>query len=221
MPRLAGASSLVCLVGSLLSFTGSAQAALAITAPNAGRGFVLSDFVTGFPGSAPMQPAGIAFASNHHVLVTDVDNSTLYALPSHADGQVVGPANVLTTYTSVPYSLAQVQIGGTWHFFGNGFGGFVELDPATGAVTRTLFGVAGLGAAPFPPGIAGPYAGHIFAGGTAIMWNIDPVAWTAVPYAASPTVVTDGMTFSPDGSLLYVVHLDSLFAINVATTGIA
>ncbi len=203
----------------LLLVPALAHADLAITPANAGRGFVVTSYATGFSNSGTYGPVGVAFLANQHVLVTDTDNGVLYGLPSHTDGQAVVTADSISGYTSAVWALAQVQIAGTWHVFGSDLGNFLELDPASGAVTRTIYGAGGYGIAPVPPGVSGPNAGHLFVGGGGFLWNVDPVAWSATPVAYGLIAYGDGIAISPDGSLLYIVRSDSLYAINTTTWG--
>ena len=207
--------------GLLLALATTAHAALTITAPNAGRGFVITDFVTGMPNTGPgsQGPIGVAFRPDHHVLLTDPDAGNLYQLPSHADGQVLSALDFVASYTAPLWGLVQVQIGGAWHYFASDFGNFVEIDPSTGAELRSIPGAATLGMAPYPAGLSGPHAGHIFTGGTFIVWEVDPVAWTATPFMIQTEANTDGLAISPDGTRLYTVHSDSIFAWDMATTG--
>jgi len=199
------------------------RAALTITPANAGRGFVLSDYATGFPngGSGTAGPIGVAFEPNASVLVTDVADGDLYSLPSHADNQAVGASNVVTTFASPFWALAQVQIGGAWHYYGSDLANFYELDPATGAIVGTIYGAGGLGIAPFPPGVAGSYAGHLFIGGTGFIWDVDPTTMTATPWVFGLLGYGDGMAFSPDGSRLYTVRSDTIIALSMVSRGAA
>ena len=114
------AQPLVLLAAILLSCVSPARAALTVTPPNTLRGFVLTDYATGFPNSGlPMGigPIGMAFLPSQAVVITDAWDATLYSLPSHADGQVILAVDAVQTYaSSAPFGLAQVQIAGLWHY---------------------------------------------------------------------------------------------------------
>ena len=103
------------LAAMTLSLPATADASLTITPANASRGFVLTDFVSGFPNSGAMGPIGIAFRPGGQVLVTDPGMNALYSLPGHTDGQLFAPSDSIAGYASPPWALAQVKIGGAWH----------------------------------------------------------------------------------------------------------
>lgn len=198
--------------GILLSFgiADLARAQLSITPPNIGRGFTIEDFCTNFPNSGAMTvgPMGIAFRSDGSVLVTDNPSQSLYALPSHADLQVLAPVDLVKVYGSaVPFGLAQLQIGTVWHYYATG-PDVIEIDPLTGNVLGTIAAaVAALGIAPFPPGVLSPLSGHLLVngigGGFPVIWDVDPVAKTKAVYITM-TDAADGLAITPDGTKILV-----------------
>jgi len=199
-----------------VGITGPARAQLFITPPNVGRGFTIEDFCSGFANTGPFTvgPIGIAFRSDGKVLVTDNADQNLYLLPSHADLQTLMPTDLLKSYGSgSPLGLAQILRGGAWHYYGTG-ADVIEIDPLTGNQIGPSIAsaVAGLGIAPFPPGIVSPLSGHLLvngiSGGFPVIWDIDPVAKTKAVYITM-TDAADGLTLTPDGTKILVASTGS------------
>jgi hypothetical protein len=208
----------------LLSAATAAQAQLSVTVGNAGRGFVLTDYAAGFPnGGGPfgLGPIGIAFYPPSTVFVSDLSDLKVYGFADHVDGKSVTAADVLKDYTGgpVPFSFAEVKVGGVWRIFTSTGTDLQEFDPIAGTLTMKVPGGGGLGMAPFPAGVSGPHAGHIFiagsSSGTPAILEFDPSTTSSSILISHPFVASDGISVSPDGAHLIIVRADSLYSLNI------
>src|SRR5437867_1650255 len=221
------------LIGALLLGT-HAQADLTLTVPAMNAGFTLSTFATGFasqgpPGPTHSGPLGVAYRTDHAVLVADnIDNGHLYVLPSHADGQVAG-ASVSYGGGVLPFGLAQVHNGGVYDYYMTdqqhnnlrritGSGG---LTPFVVSINNPTALAVFPGLSPAPPG---PHTGHLFVTSAAdhTIFEVDPAgnggAGSVTPFVSGLAGGPDGITFSPNGSTLYVAQhsVNTIRAISVA-----
>jgi hypothetical protein len=217
----------------LLSWTTLSQAQPTITPANAGRGFVISSFIDLLPVNSPTSPiqngpTGIGFLQNNSVIFMDWWGGNpivtdLFSVPDHSDNQP--GAYPVSNYGLEQFvGLAQIEIGGAWHYYSNA-GGLVEINPANGLVVETIIPGLGAGTAmvPFPPAVPGPLSGHLFDYGTenpsliTAIWDIDPVAKTKSLFGplTLDNVGISGLAFSTDGSTLYAVGIDTVRAFDV------
>lgn len=170
-------------------------------AGTASPGFAVSDFATGFPTGNRFGPLGVAFDIHGTLFAIDNTDSNLYRFSS-AGGVAAGPSLVSTT--PIPGYL----VGLTFDKAGNlfvarqqveGGGDVAQLDPATGAVIRTV--ASGF----LPLGIAtDPVSGDLF-----VTRSGGPLIRIANPTASAPTVSDygenlsspDGIDFGPEGTI--------------------
>ena len=218
------ASSLGLVLLGLVGTSGPGLAQLTLTTDGISRGFQITTFASGFSfNTGQIGPLGIAYRTDGKVLVTDFDSfnagSTIYVLPSHAGGQTSPfPGAVHYTYGDAS-GLAQIQVGTTWKYFlGQQVAGkIVEIDSDGNYLADVVTGMnAPTGMAPYPPSAAvGPLTGHMFVtDGLNNIWNVDPFG---IPGGTPGTNVTafklaagvgaDGLSFSPDGSIVYVAFV--------------
>jgi streptogramin lyase len=196
---MAGVARLVvlALVGAML--------ALPATAPayHAAPGYQAGDYATGFPiaGCCGWGPIGVAFDASDNLYVGDAADGHIYRF--QPGGGQAGPDTRLTS-APIPGGIKALAIAGDGRIYLARYdaGDVVELDPATGAVRRTV--VSGIRCA---LGLAiDPLSGDLFVSQSSCgitIWRVSGFgagAGTAKPYSA-PLPDVDGLTFAPDGTL--------------------
>lgn len=198
-------------VGALLA-PASSQCQLAIVPAQQHRGFVITQFASGFA----WRDQGIAFLPGGAVLVSDPlgGGENLYRFPDHADGQVANAGTLIRSAPDVsPNQMVQVLDNGVWRYYGNfdaPYQDIAELD-TTGAPIRYLglnMVYPNCGMAAFPPGVSSPYAGHIFFAlpGNSLLsgiYEVDPVTSVVTQFANLWFVNHQQILISPDGATLY------------------
>jgi hypothetical protein len=209
----------------LLGTPARGQPVLTLTPGGAARGFTLTTFASGFPhvltdfSTGDFGPFNAVYRPDGHVLVDDVNNangsSSVYLFPSHADGQIASTISASYPVGTEVRGMAQIQVGTDYNYYMalSGPGQVAQIGP-DGAFMRNVFSLPGANQVSAFPGLSlappGPYTGHLFvdspfSGGQ--IWDINPSTGAGHLFAqlgASGTVDIDGMTFSPDGSILYV-----------------
>lgn len=164
----------------------------------AAPGYAVTTFAGNFPIDcfSGLGPIGIAFSPDNNLLVIDTNNSTLYSF-----GQKGGTASPVTSLGFVIPSngrLAGLTFGRDGRLYATGGGGVFELDPATGAVVRTVVPLNADG-----KGLAvDPISGDLFVAlpfdGIKRILNYSSNTATLVPYASGDF---DGFTFDVDGTI--------------------
>lgn len=187
MPRV-----VVLAVVGVLALAGNAQGY------QAAPGWTASDYVTGFSfDAASAGPSGLAFDSHGNLFVTAEGSGTLHKVPP---GGGTADSTKLREYGGGA-GLA-FDKSGHLYLAGGYMHNIVELNPATGAVIRTV--VDGL---PCPDELAvDPISGDLFVsnvscagGGIMRITGFANGRGVATPYAANQDA--DGITFAPDGTL--------------------
>jgi hypothetical protein len=197
---------------------GQARAALMLTPAGQAAGFTLSTFATGFPVAQGVGPIGIAFPATGGVLVSDYPGN-VRLFPTDTDGQSAGSVPVSQNYgLANATGMAQVfgnvymnQAGNARVIQTNGDGTFLRvLTNIPGAVNLTGMTVR-------------PGDGHLFVseptttGGPNQVLDIDPHTGTTRVFLSGGTF-TDGLAFSPDGSVLYAAtNSNSVTGFNART----
>lgn len=189
--------------------------------PTARNGAAFTDFATGFPLDIPnsgcVGPVGEAFDSAGRLYVTDVTNRGLYRFGP--GGGVAGASTLVTTLPTAPERITGLAFGKDGRLYaaaqGSSFegigGAVVELDPATGAILRTVVGYTVFGTTDCATGIAtDPLSGDLFITepGCGFLGGEPFVNRIAAPAGATPTLThyanvggADGITFGPDGTI--------------------
>jgi sugar lactone lactonase YvrE len=194
-------------------------AGLTLTPAGVAQGLSLTTFATGFPtadfGTGPEGPLGIAFPTTGGVLVADkVGNVRLF--PTDTDNQSAANAPIGQNY-GVKNSLALAQLGSTIYMGEQNNNTLVQINN-NGTFNQTI--LTGLTAL---TGIAAdPFNGHLFIAttvGSGTIYDVNPIAKTATPFES---VQADGLTLSPDGSVLYAAitvgsELGHILGFNTAT----
>ena len=183
-------SSPVCIAGTLT-----------LTAAGASNGFTLTTFATVDPGATlNMGPYGVGVLPNGNVMVNNYSNDTRYIWPD-LDGQTVSTAlNAINPSGALDGAFARA--GG--QLYGGVFPQFVQFN-SNGSVNHALTGVT---QNPYFGMWGNPSNGHVIATtdqGQII--DINPAGNGGTGSAtvlASPGLVYDGLTVSPDGSTIYV-----------------
>lgn len=151
-------------------------------------------------------PIGVAFDANGTLLVGNIFNNTLYAFGPQ--GGIAGPATRVGVTGIQPGGLVFTPDGRLYAAL-KGFPGFVaELNPATGAVIRTVVNY------PDAIGLAlHPISGELFVSsqnGVARISNYANGPGTVTPYFAGDV---DGITFAPDGTLYAAFAFDRILRV--------
>lgn len=184
---------LVCLL--IASAQTSLQAQMSLTSAGTSQGLSLTTFVSNVPNSG-IGPLGTAFEPDGSVLQVDYNAGTIVRLPSDADGQNFASGTVQSTWGgNNPTDLAQVN--GVTYLTRQGTGDLVALN------NDGTFNHIVVGGMPAATGLAAdPFTGHLFVStlGNNVIWDVDPIAGTKTPFVNQSA---DGLTLSPDGTILY------------------
>jgi sugar lactone lactonase YvrE len=175
----------------------------AASAYRAAPGYEAGDYATGFPveSCCGWGPIGVAFDASDNLYVANVGNDHIYRFQP---GGGAASANTQLTAAPIPGDIKGLAISrdGRIYLARYEAGDVVELDPATGAVRRTV--ATGIRCA---LGLAfDPLSGDLFVSqsscGVAI-WRISGPAGNAPRARAysGPLPDVDGLTFAPDGTL--------------------
>jgi len=202
--------SMVFLVSVTLGLqTPPAQADLTLTAAGTAAGFSLSTFATGFPSISNIGPLGIAFPGSG-VLVTDYPgNVRLFA--TDTDGQTAASAPIGQNYGSTN-AVGLDQVGTHIYMTQQAADKVVEIS-GTGAFVQDI--VSGIN---FATGIiANPANGHLFVSNVSQIFDVNPVTKTSTLFVTSPA---DGLSISPDGSILYGAASGHIFGFDTTTKAV-
>ena len=158
------------------------------------QGLSLTTFATGFPPGPFGSPYGIAFPTTGGVLVSD-DPGNVRLFPTDTDGQNAANAPVGQNYGTAN-AVGLGQIGGNIYMAQAGLG-ISSRSITTARSTRLI-----VGGFDHPVGIAAdPFTGHLFVSDQfSQIYDVDPIAKTKTPFVSVPA---DGLSLSPDGSILY------------------
>jgi MYXO-CTERM domain-containing protein len=204
---------LACISASVifgLSLSGSAHAALTLTAPGIADGFSLTTVVGGYFGT--YGPLGEAILPDGNFVSASASTDRIYVFKD-VDGQTLSNALVATPYafqTGNPQYVmatvggkaygAQVQ-GGAFVQFAND-GSFAPIPGLTG-LTSNL-------------GMWGDTSnGHLIASSNQGLVDIDPGAGSF--RVINPSVFPDGVTVSPDGKIIYAEVSGNINSYNEST----
>ena len=171
-------------------------ASLTLTPAGVAQGLSLTTFATGFPlGTLSEGPLGIAFPTTGGVLVTD-NPGNVRLFPTDTDGQNVVNAPIGQNYGS-ENAVGLAQVGSNIYMTQYLAGSLVQINN-NGTLNQTI--VTGFS---LSDGIiADPFNGHLFvsSSGNGIIYDVDPIAKTKTPFVS---LVSDGLSLSPDGGILY------------------
>jgi hypothetical protein len=183
----------------LSSFAAPAHAVLTLTADGLNLGFSLSTFATGFPGGGGPGILGMAVNSDGRVIVNSTNEGRNYVF-NNVDNQTVANAVSFTAHQGFPpaYANSGGTVYGSTGFFaagGNPSGALTRLNN-DGSLAQVFPNI------PVTNGLwTNPVNGHLLGAGGSGIVDINPIAGTF-------TVVTpsgaDGVTVSPDGTLVYL-----------------
>lgn len=178
-------------------------AASSSQAPAAAAGFAFSNFATNFSSGGCQGPIGLAFDSSGNLYAEDTFGNELYRFGPQ--GGSAGASTLAGTVTGNNARISGMAFGRDGELYAGEYcGDMVQLDPATGAVVRTV--VANSSTMPCPTGVAiDPLSGDLFAsnvGGGIITRIADPSGASGSP---TPSIYShasaDGISFAPDGTL--------------------
>ena len=185
----------------ILSTSVCAAGTLTLTAAGVSNGFTLTTFATVDPGGTlNMGPYGVGVLPNGNVMVNNYSNNTRY-IWSDVDGQTVSSA-LSTIASSGALDSAFARAGG--QLYGGIFPQFVQFN-TDGSVNHILTGIT---QNPYFGMWGNPANGHVIATtNQGQIIDINPAGNGGTGSAtviASPGLVYDGLTVSPDGSTIYV-----------------
>jgi hypothetical protein len=156
-------------------------------------GWAVSQFATGFPDGGSIGPIGVTFDTAGNLLAANWGGDhNLYKF-----GPAGGAADATTRVGSTPaFGLTTGKDG---HIYASTLGNVVEIDPTSGASSRTL------AAAPSEGIATDPKSGDLFiaASGCVIerISNYTSAAVTPTVSTYASGVCADGLAFGPDGTL--------------------
>ena len=172
-----------------------AQASLTLTQAGIDQGLSLTTFASGFPNSG-IGPLGTAFTNDGAVLVSDYNTGRIYRFPSDTDGQVANAGLITANFGgNNPNDMA--QLGSTIYMTRQATGDLVQLNQ-DGTLNHSI-----VGGMPAATGLtADPFTGHLFVStlGNNAIYNVDPVSGAKSVFVHFSA---DGLSLSPDGSVLY------------------
>jgi hypothetical protein len=185
----------VAVLGLIAGAVGQAEASLTLTSDGVAQGLSLTTFTSGFPNSG-IGPLGTAFASGGAVLVSDYNTGAIYRFPNDNDGQVATAGLITANFgNNNPNDMA--QLGSNIYMTRQATGDLVQLNQ-NGTLNQVI-----VGGMPAATGLtADPFTGHLFVStlGNNVIWDVDPIAKTKTPFV---NFSADGLSLSPDGSVLY------------------
>lgn len=177
----------------------AANAQLSVTAAGATDGFSISVFASGIPNNGSYGPMGSTTTSSGNVLVTDFGGTpqSTYSW-ADVDGQTPGTALANTSINTALFGITTAQgnvYAADWS------SGNIDLLNNDGSFNSVLVAL--------PGGINGdgdgittdPANGHIYVDSADGINDIDPVTKTV---RNLNTAIADGITVSPDGSVVYL-----------------
>ncbi len=190
----------------------TSHAQMTLNAAGTALGLTLTTFADGFPvNGGGVGPIGAAFVGGT-VLVSDYTAGAIRVFPTGTDGQHVSDAGVVTMsgYGS-GNPAGMVQSGGNIYMAMQASGSLVRVNADGSFHSTTMTGLpAATGAA------TNPANGHVFVTtlGFGVIWDVDTVALTKTPFVFASS---DGITFSPDGSILYAEVGSHIIGYSVAS----
>lgn len=208
------------VIGIVATSPNSARAdALTLTPAGLAAGFSLSTFATMDPGNTGCcaGPFGVAVAVNGNILVYNAGNRVRYAF-NDVDGQTIASA-VTSTMANPTGAIAYASAGGQAY---GGIGEFTQFAQynSNGTVSKVLTGVP---QTTFRGMWGNAVNGHILATTSqGQIIDIDPNGNNGTGSSrvvASPGAVYDGLSVSPDGTVVYVdmYNASRIFGYDVAT----
>jgi len=172
---------------------------LTLTLAGQAAGFGLSTFASGFPtadvGNKLGGPYGIAFPTTGGILVSDLPGN-VRLFPNDQDGQNAANAPVGQNY-GYGKAVGLAQVGSNIYMARPDTGDLIQINN-DGTFNQTIVGgfAHHVGIAP------DPFTGHLFVSDQfSKIYDVDPIAKTKTPFVVVPA---DGLSLSPDGSILYV-----------------
>jgi hypothetical protein len=186
---------LSCAAAALLA--GPAHAQLTLTPQGIADGFTLTSFVSGYNFGATYGPLAEGILPDGNVITGSMGDGKIYIFKD-VNGQTLASAVSATSYsfTTGNPNYAMATAGGQV-YGAQLFGGVYEHFTTTGAHTA----IAGLAAADYLGMWGDPVNGHIIASSYQGLIDINPLTATFRMIAANPGA--DGVSISPDGSIVY------------------
>jgi hypothetical protein len=196
-------------LAALLAWGGLARAQLTLTPAGVAQGLSLTTFATNFPNSGGVGPLGIAFPTTGGVLVTDAPGN-IRLFPTDTDGQNAASAPVGQNYGG-SNAVGLAQIGGNIYMSRQTIGDVVQVNN-NGTLNQII--VTGVPAA---TGMAAdPFTGHFFVStlNNNIIYDVDPIGKTKSVFVNQSA---DGLSLSPDGTVLYGAINGHVLGFNTTT----
>jgi hypothetical protein len=172
------------------------RAQMVLTPAGQAQGLGLTTFASGFSDFSGQGPFGIAFPATGGVLVSDVKDETVRLFPTDTDNQNAANAKVGQIYSSNNVN-GMTQAGGNIYMAQPGDGDLAQINN-NGTFNQVI--VSGI---PRATGVAAdPFNGHIFVSNVSNnqIFDVDPIAKTKTLFVNANA---DGLSFSPDGRILY------------------
>ncbi len=194
-----------------VSFTNGNPPSCSNGTPTAASGYAFTNFATGFKPIGCVSPLGITFDAAGNLFVMDAQTGFLYKFGPQGG---IADAGTQVNTTAIPGEQRGLVFGkdGKLYLARGNANDIVELDPATGAIKRTV--ASGLNATTGL--VTDPLSGDLFVN----VGNATNVLRIANPASATPTVTTyaspgpaDGLTVAPDGTFFSALLFSSNFDI--------
>jgi hypothetical protein len=173
--------------------SGTAQAQMTLTQTGLNRGFALTTFATGFPSSGGIGPIAVDYQPDGTTLVgSNVDNRIVRF--NNADNQTYGGATA-TAYPATEFPHGIAHFGPTVYVSRYNSQTIVQLN-ADGSINRTVASNLGNARAL----VANNATGHLLTSCVQGLRDVDPATGAFTTIAADES---DGITLSPDGTIVY------------------
>ena len=177
---------------------------LTLTAAGVAQGLSLTTFASGFPSANVGNgqfggPYGIAFTTTGGVLVSDLPGNVRLFSSDH-DGQNAANAPVGQNY-GYGNAIGLARVGGNIYMAQAETGDLIQINN-NGTFNQVI--VSGFA---HPVGtVADPFNGHLFVSDQfSQIYDVNPIAKTKTPFLS---VQADGLSLSPNGSILYAAAGD-------------
>lgn len=186
----------------------AAKAQLVVTPAGTADGFVISIFASGLPNSNTIGPIGTTTTSAGNVLSSNYADGNTYSW-NDVDGQT--PGSVITP--TVANGLFGMTTSGTTAY-GSTLNGVINKLNNDGSIASPL--------TTLPVGIEGlttdPANGHLYASGEPGIYDVDPI--TGIPRLVN-NIAGDGITVTPDGSIVYSATAGGIVGYDTTTGAVA
>ncbi len=190
-----------------------AWAGLTLTPAATTAGFQLTTFASGFPNSGTngIGPLGVAFTNAGNILVGEYWTSSIASFATDTDGQTYASASIASGSYSYAADGLTKGLDGTIYlasYLNDAVYALNNDGTLNHTVATNLGNVDGI--------VTNPVTGMLYVSSTNGVLVINPSNGNVTTLTTGFTGVTDGLTFSPDGTTLYAAVGNSVEGIKLS-----